>query len=35
MMAFLEEHRRCGELDDGVENRCPAGVRSPADRMVL
>ena len=35
LMAFLEKHRRCGELEDGVEDRGPAGVRSPAARMGL
>ena len=35
LMALLEKHRRCGELDDGVEDRGPAGVRSPAARMGL
>jgi hypothetical protein len=37
LMAFLKKHHRCGELelDDGVEDRGPAGVRSPAARMGL
>jgi hypothetical protein len=35
LMAFLEKHHRCGELDDRVEDRGPAGARSPAARMGL
>ena len=35
LMAFLEKHRRCGELDDSVEDGGPAGVQSPAARMGL